>query len=57
VKGKARLLTEEKLAALNTHRASLRTGDQIPYYAVSADVGPNGTRPTASLLQTTACAR
>ena len=45
VKGKARILNQMKLAALNTYPAVLTAGDQILYYAVSTS-DPSGVRDT-----------
>ena len=50
VKGKARVLNEMKLAALNTRPAELVAGDQVLYYAVRTS-DPSGIRNTGEPFQ------
>jgi type II secretory pathway component GspD/PulD (secretin) len=50
VKGKARVLNEAKLAALNTRPAELTAGDQVLYYAVVTE-DPSGIRDTGKPFQ------
>lgn len=50
VKGKARVLNEAKIAALNTRTAELTAGDQVLYYAVRTS-DPSGVRNTGEPFQ------
>lgn len=50
VKGKARVMNEMKLAALNTRPASLSAGDQVLYYAVETS-DPSGIRNSGAPFQ------
>ena len=47
VRGKARVLTSARIAALNTRPASLTAGDQILYYAIQT-TDPSGIRPSGA---------
>ena len=49
-KGKARILNQAKLAALNTWPASISAGDQILYYPVSSS-DPSGIRDSGNIYQ------
>ena len=46
VKGKARILNQAKLAALNTRPAVLTAGNQVLHYRTVTTRDPNGVRPT-----------